>query len=108
MITEDRLISANEALRMIQNSKTDDPCTDTIRRGVWAIAHDCAISCVDACPTVDAVEVVHSSWILNNDGSGTCKNCHRTTKDCWDYNRWMNYCPNCGAKMDLEESNNDD
>ena len=57
------------------------------------------ISEIDKLPTVDAVEVVHSSWILNNDGSGTCKNCHRTTKDCWDYDRWMNYCPNCGADM---------
>lgn len=49
---------------------------------------------------VDVREVVHSSWILNDDGSGTCKNCHRTTKNCWDYDSWMNYCPKCGAKMD--------
>jgi hypothetical protein len=55
---------------------------------------------IDEAPTVDAVEVVHSSWILNDDGSGTCKHCHRTTKSAWDCDNWMNYCPNCGAKMD--------
>lgn len=48
---------------------------------------------------VDAVEVVHSAWVLNDDGSGTCKHCHITTKNCWDYDNWMNYCPNCGARM---------
>ena len=110
MITEDRLISANEALRMIQNSKTDDPCTDTIRRGVWAIAHDCAISCIDACPTVDAVEVVHGRlewrgpYRYNGEGwIGTCSVCKERLRLFVH-----NYCPNCGAKMDLEESNNDD
>lgn len=55
---------------------------------------------IDDAPSIDAVEVVHSMWILNDDGSGTCKNCHRTTRNCWDYDSWMNYCPNCGAQMD--------
>ena len=50
-------------------------------------------------PTVDAVEVVHSKWIFNSDGSGTCKHCHRTTKNAWDYDRCMNFCPGCGADM---------
>lgn len=44
-------------------------------------------------------EVVHSSWILNDDGSGTCRNCHRTTLYVWDMDNWLNYCPNCGADM---------
>lgn len=55
---------------------------------------------IDNIPKVDAVEVVHSKWTLNDDGSGTCKHCHRTTKDCWDWENWLNYCPNCGAQMD--------
>ena len=54
---------------------------------------------VDCFPTVDAVEVVHSEWIFNSDGSGTCKHCHRTTKNAWDYDRCMNFCPGCGADM---------
>ena len=111
MMTEDRLISANEALRMILNSKTDRPCLDTIRKGVWDIAHDCAISCVDACPTVDAVEVVHGWWIWK-DGKCFCSACSNQGEPKCVYQDGAvdeyPYCPECGAKMDLEEDSNDD
>jgi hypothetical protein len=99
MSSENKLIYSGEACRMICNSKEYNPYAGTMAEAVWKLAHDSCVSCVEACNAIDAMEVVHSSWILNNDGSGTCKNCHRTTKDCWDYDRWMNYCPNCGAKM---------
>ena len=117
MMTEDRLISANEALRMILNSKTDGPCLDTIRKGVWDIAHDCAISCVDACPTVDAVEVVHGQWARKQIGKYTgtdevvcsCCGCFLAVvgSDAGfkEATRDMNYCHNCGAKMDWGANN---
>lgn len=94
MENEKRLISLDEAIAKVKDDGilgegySDDERIDDV----------CDI--LESCEIVDAVEVVHSSWILNNDGSGTCKNCHRTTKDCWDYDRWMNYCPNCGSLMD--------
>jgi len=53
-------------------------------------------------PAVDAVPEVHAKWQLNNDGSGTCGNCHRTTVAAWDMDSALNYCPHCGAKMDGE------
>jgi hypothetical protein len=40
-----------------------------------------------------------SEWKLNRNGSATCKKCRRTTKDAWDFDRWMNFCPSCGADM---------
>lgn len=48
-------------------------------------------------PTVDAVEVVHGSWIDAREycGDYMCSNCdalYGTNK--------FNYCPNCGTKMD--------
>lgn len=46
------------------------------------------------------VEINHSQWKFNKDGSGTCQHCHRTTKNVWDYDSWMRYCPDCGSKMD--------
>jgi hypothetical protein len=55
---------------------------------------------VDQIPAADAVEVVHSGWKLNKDGSGTCLNCNRTTIAAWDYDSCMRYCPSCGAKME--------
>ena len=48
-------------------------------------------------PTVDAVEVVHGRWVVENEASIRCSEC------C--FNRAsikipLDYCPNCGAKMD--------
>ena len=52
------------------------------------------------CKECDRVEIVHSMWIFNKDGSGTCRHCHRTTRNAWDYDNWFRYCPSCGALMD--------
>ena len=50
-------------------------------------------------PTVDAVEVVHGRWIVNNK-EAICSACKFTT---FEWAEWtFNYCPNCGARMDLE------
>ena len=51
-------------------------------------------------PTVDAVEVVHGRW---GDTPGVfgyiCSQCNKVmVPDRYDGE--MNYCPNCGAKMD--------
>ena len=57
-------------------------------------------------PTVDAVEVVHGRWEPHPHAYGfeRCSVCHDFC--IWgewaDGKKW-NYCPNCGAKMDLEE-----
>lgn len=70
---------------------------------------------VDACPTVDAVPVVHGWW----DDSGRytfpggstavrCTNCGcALTESEYRMNNW-NYCPVCGAKMDGERKDGGD
>lgn len=56
-------------------------------------------------PTVDAVEVVHGRWILEETcGKHTakfhCSVCDKIPKSlCIE-----NYCPNCGAKMDGDQN----
>lgn len=56
-------------------------------------------------PTIDPESLrPHAKWRLNNDGSGTCGNCHRTTVACWDYDNYLPYCPHCGAKIDTVSS----
>ena len=100
MATEKRLIDAH-ALRQTMESNL-----------YWGLDSDGAIlDTIDEAPTVDAVEVVHGHWISLTDCSNAgvyCSVCH---KKVWkeDY-AWCNrknklrsnYCPNCGAKMDLE------
>lgn len=63
---------------------------------------------INSCNTVDAVEVVHGLWIEQEDGWGDtyydCSVCGNswTTIDGTPFQNGMNYCPNCGAKMDLD------
>ena len=50
-------------------------------------------------PTVDAVPVVHGRWITDEKGVTYCGRCRIID----DYASVHNYCPNCGARMDLKE-----
>jgi hypothetical protein len=58
--------------------------------------------CIENAPTIDAVPVVRGEW-KNVYKSGykpnpdnVCSEC-----DCWSHRR-SNFCPNCGAKMEVE------
>jgi DNA-directed RNA polymerase subunit RPC12/RpoP len=57
-------------------------------------------------PTADVEEVKHGYWIEQEDMFCavyyTCSNCRNdwTTIDGTPQENFMNYCPNCGAKMD--------
>ena len=63
-------------------------------------------------PTADVEPIRHGQWIkavltyesndniwIYSDTSAECDQCHKVIFDGWG----MNYCPNCGAKMDGEE-----
>lgn len=55
------------------------------------------INHIEEIPTIEAVEVVHGRWVVEHEGSVRCSEC------C--FNRAsikipLDYCPNCGAKMD--------
>lgn len=66
-------------------------------------------------PTVDAVPVVHGRWEWADDGYCRCSECRQRApvvygvlvEDWQDEPRTVMtyYCPNCGAKMDLEGEN---
>ncbi len=110
MANEKRLIFASDALRMIENSKTDNPYSHAMTRPIWELAHDCALSCVTACSTVDAAPVVHGWWkeythsalVRWKDGEPVWAD--RSVFRCGrcDFGTIVRhkYCPNCGAKMD--------
>lgn len=52
-------------------------------------------------PTADVQEVKHGRWLFGRFGSGWCSECHHCGFVCGE-DDVPNYCPNCGAKMDLE------
>ena len=96
-----RLIDAN-ALETRMGNLCDEFGTDHLF--IDAIIYE-----IGTAPTVEAVEVVHGRWELhgNDDDCGCsyfCSNCHESYEEDWFYvhgqYRHLNYCPNCGAKMD--------
>jgi hypothetical protein len=61
--------------------------------------------CIDSVPAVDAAPVVHGRWLSEmhgNSNNGTCSVCGSHEHA---YAFGWKYCPNCGAKMDLEVKN---
>ena len=86
----DEYISREAALTALQ----DSDLFNTTERQLRAIRE---------LPAADVAEVVHGRWIWNEEGEidweqfYRCSNCGN--KEYWE----SNFCPNCGAKMDLEE-----
>lgn len=61
---------------------------------------------INSAPTIDAVEVVHGTWVHEFGGFVNCSECGASPL--LDGEREYvetNYCPNCGAKMDGEVKN---
>lgn len=69
---------------------------------------DCSIGVeyIISAPTVDAAAVVHGRWIYHTsdifpaDSTQECSVCHEEESMMMGND---NYCPNCGAKMNLQE-----
>ena len=75
---------------------------------------DDVIERLDVQPTVDAVPVKHGRWQwlsstydrIPCEVRYRCDKCHHETIT-HGHVPWEKYCPNCGAKMDLEERHDD-
>lgn len=74
---------------------------DKISSKVW---QDAKFAVYDA-PAVDAMPVVHGRWKMYPEcGATRCSACDWSIEEAW----WSSYCPNCGAKMDEEDSKQDE
>ena len=86
----DEYISREAALTALQ----DSDLFNTTERQLRAIRE---------LPAADVAEVVHGRWKCNK----PCPVCGRDRFEGLDADIWADweppYCPNCGAKMDLEE-----
>ena len=60
------------------------------------------LECLDFVPKVDAEPVRHAAWIYNDDDVCYWWECNACGSD---ETMKTAYCPNCGAKMDMEEIN---
>ena len=86
----DEYISREAALTALQ----DSDLFNTTERQLRAIRE---------LPAADVAEVVHGRWIWNEEGEIDWEQFYRCS-NCGDKEYWeSNFCPNCGAKMDLEE-----
>ena len=94
------------------------------RLGMWItdcvsdgdnVEADCFRDCIgllDSIPAADVVEVRHGRWIQphwkNNNYCCNCSECSGEAMHMdyqWDKNGIYPLCPNCGAKMAREETN---
>lgn len=88
----DKLISHGVTVR--DNAEISDELLEQLRNAHLTVLHE-----------EPTIEVVHGRWIVKGQ-EVFCSHCDKES----GYNHWgasafSNYCPNCGAKMDLEEQN---
>lgn len=59
---------------------------------------------IKSIPAADVVEVRHGRWVNTHSDSefAQCSLCKYPVYAAWVWNL-TNYCPNCGAKIDVEE-----
>lgn len=109
-----RFIDVNLLIHETEESMKNNPHKSKDQRAMHVHEHRHFITMVSRQPIVDAVSVVHGRWIENKVPNGVevfghkemmidsfvCSVCGRVV----DVSEGdSNYCPNCGAKMDLEE-----
>lgn len=109
--TEELILAMNAGVRAIENTKryhgavyTRDVFSASPQEIPYLQAAKVLREASDA-PAADVAPVVHGDWIPCFDdenrwrqGFAQCSNCGRERYACTIRN--VNYCPNCGAKMD--------
>ena len=121
MANEKRLIDADALLLVIEEELAhESPFFTTEQNEMIDCGLRIAANDVRHQPTVDAVEVVHGHWTekiicggFAEEWGYKCSICGCTVSErsglgvYQDRNQQLNYCPNCGAKMDGERRTNE-
>ena len=96
------------AVKKFENYRRD--CEEENDERAAQIFEDC-ISELMAIPAADVAEVRHGRWILEREPDGTpyCFHCSVCDNDFHHIGIMTatDYCPNCGARMDKEATNNE-
>lgn len=100
MEAEKRLIDANALFKFLKEQRDRKTGAYSVGRNNGINVAIAAVKNEQICPTVDAVEVVHARWRwCGQDKFNDAYECSECGKIAMDDS---NYCPNCGAKMDLQ------
>ena len=94
---KDRLIGANALKEMMTDVLTDIKNIIGMHGTLFDSVIHTACKVIDDAPTIEAEPVKHGKWVVEHKESIRCSEC------C--FNRAnikmpMDFCPNCGAKMD--------
>lgn len=95
-----RLIDADALKEQIPETRED--IFENCRRCTLLDASE-VLGIIDEAPTIEAEPIRHGQWELSPfDGNWTCSKCGNKIRIYPYHNdmKNMNYCPNCGAKMD--------
>ena len=106
--TEELVLAMNAGARAIENTKryhstvyTKDVFSESPQEIPYLQAAKVLRETSDA-PAADVAPVVHGMW-NNLDGYKTRRVCSVCSWDVPEYGKFYSYCPNCGAKMDIED-----
>lgn len=96
-----QLITQNDCVEVVYKALRTPPL-----KGVFTDTMSLATAMMQEVPTIEAEPVRHSRWIDTQDTSGhhyqRCRECGTYIEDVFFANDYdVNYCPCCGAKMDL-------
>ena len=90
-----KMIEAKKVVPLIRLILFDNPNIEKICKGIQDVVN---------IHTIEAEPVRHGRWETNSDRPDTliCSVC-KCGFDMWKHDS-HNYCPNCGARMDLEDN----
>ena len=95
-----RVIDANALVEKAYQHGEHPSVDDLFADGVDAVD----VSDIDEAPTIEAEPVRHGRWVRKGQEI-YCSECGEESGYTWaGASRYSDYCPNCGAKMDLEEN----
>lgn len=101
-----RLIDADELISKLEQYATNLANGHGERKNIlWRVRGvDKCIGYVENAPTIEPEPIRHGHWKRVSTDNWICSNCNSWWhSDDEDFRAEMEYCPNCGAKMDEEE-----
>lgn len=96
-----RYIDPYKLTQEVRRSQEDNPHRDRAIARNHHLEHDHFINMIMRSQSEDVAPVIHARWEIVCMNRRKCSNCNLSRNT--DIESAWNYCPRCGAKMDLED-----